>query len=231
MIQLHSDVVTQLPVDELGLLLLEDIIDSQAWSEYNYLLDANRAYSGAALEAIAEAYAWLRARAYVARDPKPGSDNGIIVTRTGKRVAAEGQQTFHVFERLQVGLHPKIDRQVRRQFLIGEYALGVFAAMKAIEVRVRKLAELPNDTVGVDLMTQAFRPADGALTDQRMPKGEREGMMALFRGAYAVLRNPTGHRDVDYDDVTEAAEAVSFASMLLRILDRIEERLSGGDSS
>lgn len=227
MINLPDDVVAELPVDELGLLLLHDLIDTQEWNEHNYLLAASNQYKGEALEAVAEAYAWLRARAFVARDPKTQSDNSIFVTRTGRRVSEEGDRALQVHERLQVGLHPQIDRQVRRQFMVGEYALGIFAAMKSVEVRVRTLAGLPDEVVGVDLMTQAFKPADGPLTDPDVPKGEREGMMALFRGAYAVLRNPTGHRDVDYDDVTEAAEAVATASMLMRILDRIDDRLDG----
>ncbi len=41
-------------------------------------------------------------------------------------------------------------------------------------------------------------------------------MWALFAGSYAVLRNP--------DDVSEAADAVQTASLLMRILDRIERR-------
>ena len=98
--------------------------------------------------------------------------------------------------------------------------------MKAVEVRVRDLGQFPDDVVGVDLMTQAFRPSGGALTDSAAPGGEQEGMMALFRGTYAVLRNPAGHRDVDYEDVTEAAEAVAAASMLMRILDRVEARMT-----
>jgi hypothetical protein len=48
--------------------------------------------------------------------------------------------------------------------------------------------------------------------------------MMLFRGACAVLRNPSGHREVAYDDVTEASEAVMKASLLMRMLDRIESR-------
>ncbi|HLG66320.1 MAG TPA: hypothetical protein VKV36_00445, partial [Acidimicrobiales bacterium] len=39
--------------------------------------------------------------------------------------------------------------------------------------------------------------------------------------------NPAGHREVDYDDVTETAEAVGTASLLMRILDRVEQRLAG----
>jgi len=40
------------------------------------------------------------------------------------------------------------------------------------------------------------------------------------------LRNPAGNREVNYDDVAEAAEAVQVGSLLMRILDRVEQRLS-----
>ncbi|MFF7099994.1 hypothetical protein ACFY9X_07385 [Streptomyces nigra] len=43
--------------------------------------------------------------------------------------------------------------------------------------------------------------------------------------AYAVLRNPSGHREVSFDDVIEASEAVMTASLLMRMLDKIERRL------
>jgi uncharacterized protein (TIGR02391 family) len=96
--------------------------------------------------------------------------------------------------------------------------------MKAVEVRVREFAGLGEDAIGVDLMNKAFGPT-GPLTDPAAVKGEQEGTRSVFAGAYAVLRNPSGHREVDYDDVAEAAEAVTTASLLMRILDRIERRL------
>jgi hypothetical protein len=74
-------------------------------------------------------------------------------------------------------------------------------------------------------MTQAFK-AGGPLADPTAPAGEVEGTMALFRGAYAVLRNPSGHREVSFDDVTEASEAVMTASLLMRMLDKIDARIS-----
>jgi uncharacterized protein (TIGR02391 family) len=89
---------------------------------------------------------------------------------------------------------------------------------------VRKLAGLGDEVIGVALMNQAFGPR-GPLTDATAQKGEQEGTRALFAGAYAVFRNPAGHREVNYDDIGEAAEAVQTASMLMRILDRIEKRL------
>ncbi|MFF5781672.1 TIGR02391 family protein [Streptomyces virginiae] len=65
----------------------------------------------------------------------------------------------------------------------------------------------------------------GPLSDPAAPSGEVDGTMMLFRGAYAVLRNPSGHREVSFDDVTEASEAVMTASLLMRMLDKIERRL------
>src|ERR1039458_9992359 len=109
-----------------------------------------------------------------------------------------------------------IEQRVRRQFLLGDYEQSVFVAMKAVEFRVRSLARLGDDMIGVALMTQAFR-SGGPLADPAAVPGEQVGVMYLFQGAYAVLRNPAGHREVDYDDVTEAAEAAAAASLLMRI--------------
>ena len=70
-------------------------------------------------------------------------------------------------------------------------------------------------------MNQAFGPM-GPLLYQSVARGERENPGALRWHVYAVLRNPSGHREVRYDDVSEAADAVQTASLLMRMLDRIE---------
>jgi uncharacterized protein (TIGR02391 family) len=118
-------------------------------------------------------------------------------------------------DRIQDNLHPLIEQRVRRQLLLGEYEQAIFVAMKAAEVRVRKLGDHGNDIIGVDLMTRALK-LGGPLADLDAPNSEVEGTMMLFRGAYAVLRNPSGHREVSFDDVTEASEAVMTASLLMR---------------
>lgn len=227
MIDLDPTQVAALPVDQLGLVILDDLISSNEWNEYNYLLGAERAYGRASppLEAIAEALAWLRARALIARSPGQTSDAAIFVTRTGRQVAKEGPKAFYAAERLQGGVHPLVEAKARPQFLIGEYEQGVFASLKAVEVRVRKLGGFGDEVIGVDLMNKAFGPT-GPLTDPSSVKGEQEGTRALFAGAYAVFRNPSGHREVNYDDFSEAAEMVQTSSLLMRILDRIEQRLA-----
>jgi uncharacterized protein (TIGR02391 family) len=108
--------------------------------------------------------------------------------------------------------------------MLGEYEQAIFVAMKAVEVRVRKLGGYGDEVIGVPLMTQAFKQG-GPLADPDAPGGEVDGTMMLFRGAYAVLRNPSGHREVAFDDVTEASEAVTTVSLLMRMLDRIESRI------
>jgi uncharacterized protein (TIGR02391 family) len=227
MLNLAQATVIALPVDQLGLLVLKDLVETRAWNERNYVIEAQHhaGFRGEASRALAEALGWLRARGLIASDPDQSSSDAIFVTRTGRRVVEDGPDAFYATERLQRGLHPMIEKKARPQFLIGEYEQGVFASMKAVEVRVRKLAAFGEEDVGVTLMNKAFGPR-GPLTDVGAQKGEQEGTRAMFAGAYAVLRNPAGHREVDYDDVAEAAEAVQAASLLMRILDRVETRLS-----
>jgi uncharacterized protein (TIGR02391 family) len=122
-------------------------------------------------------------------------------------------------------LHPAIEAEARPQFLIGKPAQGVFAAMKAAEIQVRNLTSPGNDLVGVRLMRNAFGTT-GRLTDPSMASGEQDGIRDLFAGAFAALRNRAGHREVEYGDLSEAAEAVQAANLLTRKLDRVEDRLN-----
>lgn len=225
MIEIPDDIVTSLPVDQLGLAILADYDASGEWNEQNYVGLAGEKYDPAACQAIAEAFAWLRARALLARTPGQTADAAAFVTRIGKQVVADGPQAFHTAESLQGGVHPLIEAKARPQFLIGNYEEGVFSSMKAVEVRVRKLGGFGNDVIGVDLMNKAFG-SGGPLTDPAAVKGEQDGTRAVFAGAYGVLRNPAGHREVDYSDIAEAGDAVHTASLLMRMLDRVEARLT-----
>jgi uncharacterized protein (TIGR02391 family) len=121
-------------------------------------------------------------------------------------------------------LHPLIEVEARPQFLIRKLDQAVFASLRAVEIRVRALAGYSDDVVGTALMNRALG-SGGPLTDSSAPAGEQDGTRALFAGAFGALRNPAGHRQVEYDDVSEAGEAVQLASLLMRILDRVEARL------
>jgi hypothetical protein len=116
---------------------------------------------------------------------------------------------------------------------------------QVIDIDPKVAKDLPIDELGMavleDLLSTGERnevnylnsakhhPAYGPAGEARYAIAEALGWLrtrSLFAGAYAVLRNPSGHRDVDYDDVAEAAEAVVSASLLMRVLDRVEKRLS-----
>ena len=76
---------------ELGLNLLRDLIASGAWSEWNYLNEAERSrYRGAPAAAIAGAFGWLRGQGLIGNDPRNGSSwRAFVVTSAGRRAAAE----------------------------------------------------------------------------------------------------------------------------------------------
>jgi hypothetical protein len=61
----------------------------------------------------------------------------------------------------------------------------------------------------------------GPLADPEADRGEQVGVMELYAGAFGALRNALGHREVRWDDPTEAAEVVLLADLLMRRLDRV----------
>jgi uncharacterized protein (TIGR02391 family) len=121
-------------------------------------------------------------------------------------------------------LHPLIEAEARPQFMIRKFDQAVFASLRAVEIRVRALGGFSGQMVGTDLMNKAFG-SGGPLANSSAAKCEQDGTRALFAGAFGALRNPAGHRQVDYDDLSETAEAVQLASLLMRFLDQAQARL------
>ena len=235
MIKLSPETTLELPIDELAIIVLKDIDECHEDSEYNYMFQYIEGHDSLYKEgvgsryhlgvyAITEAIAYLRSRHMLSHRPNDNRNDTMIITATGRKAMDLSLNDLKAIDRLRDNIHPLILRKARRQFLLGEYENAIFVSMKAVEVRVRKLSNFGDDVTGVDLMIKSFKPG-GALADDKAHGGETQGMMNLFAGAYAILRNPSGHREVEFDDVTEASEAVITASLLMRILDKIEKRL------
>lgn len=228
--ELSSEEIVNLPLDELAVHLLNHLVDEQAAgnkpNRWNVLNDArHRQLSAPARRAITEGMQWLEAKVLVAPNEDTTERDWLMVTRRGIEVVKAGSTVaVAAAERLDVDLHPQLERKVRRQYLMGEYELAAFAAMREVEIRVRALAGEPAESLGMDLMHRSFRTG-GPLADPALASGEQVATMELFAGALGVFKNPPSHRQVDYDDPTEAAEVILLADLLMRMLDRTEARL------
>ena len=229
--KLSSGEIESLPLDRLGILVLKHLAETNEWSAHNFLNSGgNLRLPDSTLRCWSEALNWLVSKSLVARGkPSNSADpNTIFITRLGKEVLRAGLETIRAAERLDVALHARLER-VKSQFLLGEYELAAFAAMREVEIRVRKLSGADSSLLGVKLMHKSFGEG-GNLADPELDTGERIGIMELFAGAIGTFKNPPSHRQVDYADPTEASEVVLLADLLMRLLDRVEQRVTDSAS-
>jgi uncharacterized protein (TIGR02391 family) len=241
-----ASAVIEMPVDELAMRLLRLAAHHQqghllsrsnatAPGHWEKHMTANQAMNAAFLRSIGEAWDWLRFRGLISNEPQSSSDWTYITAR-GHALAndANGLPALRADARLDVDLHPRLQPRVSRQFVLGEYELAAFAAMREVEIRLRSLSGASESDIGVNLAKQALKPG-GPLANPKLDRGEQEATMALFWGALGVFKNPPSHRQVEYDDPTLASEVILLADLLLRMLDvmapfvayrRAEERVA-----
>lgn len=221
---LEPRTILDLPIESLALAVLQNFAATSGWNKHNWLNGAQAALGrGEHLTALAEAWSWLEARGLVTSDPGQTSSEARVVTRAGRKVLqSESLAEIVAAERIGLELHPRLQGKVRPIFLLGDYETAAFKAMKEVEVRVRELAGLPNDLIGVSLVRQAFNPGSGPLADPSHEKGEQQARSDLFAGAIGSFKNPTSHRPVTYADPVEASEVLLLADLLMRILDSLE---------
>ena len=224
--------IRAMPVEALALHVLADF-GEEGWNVDSYFKEraqfpeTSPLYRQAGVAAaLHEAWTWLESNVLVGRHSSQDSPNARQITRLGREAISGGLARLLAGRRLGLELHPILAASVRLQFLMGEFELAAFAALREVEIRVRKLANYSDERIGVPLMAAAFNPQTGPLTDPEAEGGEREAVMALFRGAIGTFKNPSSHRAVDYDDPTLAAEVVLLADLLLRLLDRVQTRLT-----
>jgi uncharacterized protein (TIGR02391 family) len=229
-----TDLVRRLPTPELALQLLDSL------ARHGDIIDANTELRRAeqAFEAkkekdvdfllgrLSDAWAWLEAHGLIGPGARNTTTSWQRVTTEGRDLATDKQALTKLWagERLAGALHPRLEDKVRPIFNLGDYETACFAAMKAVEVEVRRASGLDSAIIGVDLMRQAFKPDGGPLADLQAHPGERVAIMELFAGAIGAFKNPASHRTVHFDDPVEAAEVVQTADLLLRLLRRAEQR-------
>ena len=206
---------------------------------HNSLNGAKHAYeqcgepdADALLGRLSDAWAWMVAHGLIG--PAPGQDSGWSrLTERGRALAVDpiAGTKIVIDDLMPFGLHRSIEPKVRPLFERGDFETAAFAAMKEVEVRVRSLAGKPDSLLGTKLMQEAFAPAkadgiSGRLTDTEAEGGEQVALMSLFVGGIGAFKNPASHRTVSYDDPAEAAEVIFLADLLMRLLDKIERRIT-----
>lgn len=227
--------IRNLPLPDLAMRVLVSEAGSAHTNLNNVLRGMETAFgdrpppdSDELLARIADAWAWLEAHGFIATHHKnTQSDNWQRVTAMGRELAKDPDAITKVWasDRLAGDINPLL-APARFNFAIGDYETACFAALKVVEVEVRRVAGLPDDLTGIKLMRRAFNPNDGRLTDINAEGGEKEAAANLFAGAIGAYKNPASHRTVQFYDAIEAAEVIQLADLLLRIVHRAEKRLA-----
>ncbi|WP_084648193.1 TIGR02391 family protein [Acidipropionibacterium thoenii] len=226
--------IRNLPLPDLAMKLLATLRREQV--NFNNLVQGFRNQGGygapqppdldALLERLSDAWAWLEAHALIGpSSSNPGGKSWQRLTALGEEAAQDPAAAAKVWagERLAGELHPALS-SAKTNFALGDYETASFAAMKAVEVEVRRVAEQANELLGVALMRKAFSPKGGVLVDADAEGGEQQAMADLFAGAIGAYKNPASHRTVRFEDPMEAAEVIQLADLLLRIVGRAERR-------
>lgn len=236
----------EMPVAELAMLMLRAAADAEErrfYSEFFWIKPQgghNGQGNGHSYEAnirrFGEAWDWLFIHGFTATSyaPRPQPSNRWESVPIGelREVTAAGRQALGNLDTLSdiswanllsAPLHPAIDSKVRSEFAQSDYATAVFSAFRAVEIKVREAGQIPSNVVARQVMYTAFNESNGVLREPGLDSSEQKGRAELYAGAMAVFKNPGSHREVDYDDPIEAAKAILFADLLLRMLDHTLE--------
>lgn len=133
---------------------------------------------------------------------------------------AMGEGSSHPFESRDV--HAALPAVVRRLFDNGHYSQATLEAMKFLDEEVRRISG--NSDFGKGLMMRVFGGTPPAIKINAgttiSDNDEQEGFKFIFAGAMQAIRNPRSHMSGMQDDPDLCLDHLSFASMLLRVLDQ-----------
>lgn len=123
-------------------------------------------------------------------------------------------------------LHPEVSRAATKLFRDGHYAEAVGRAVQTLILLV-KMRSGRQDLDGDALMRHVFSLKAPLLRfnklRDRTDEDEQRGMMELFAGAVAALRNPRAHNPLIKDSPERALEYIAFISLLAKRLDEAEQ--------
>jgi uncharacterized protein (TIGR02391 family) len=115
-------------------------------------------------------------------------------------------------------VHPTIAEKSFSLLSSGQYESAVLQAFKAIETAIRVKINAAPEEYGLKLIRKAFNAEKGPLTDNNLPKSEREAFCNYIAGAFGFYKNPCSHRDITLDFIT-AFDRIVVASDLLKAIE------------
>jgi uncharacterized protein (TIGR02391 family) len=139
----------------------------------------------------------------------------------GHQILKKMQEENHPLNIRRVGLHPKVLERSGDLYNANKFDEAVLNAFKLLETEVRDRIDGKPEDLGTDLMSKAMNPKSPILQFSSV-YGEQDGFHLLFRGAIALFKNPHSHRFVNIDDQLHAFELLTFASLLMHLLDKVK---------
>ena len=103
--------------------------------------------------------------------------------------------------------------------IVKPYRNAVSNAFLTLETRMRAILNAPSNMTGIELVTEAAK--QGLFI--RHVGSESQGLEMLFRSAVLWIRNPPGHRKVNYDKES-ALKLVLYADYLMKLFDDLKNK-------
>lgn len=161
---------------------------------------------------------------YIMQDPTQ-SNSFKILTKKGKAVVEQSidQMKLPSIDIDRVLSREDLREKIRDDFLVADYDSTIFKAFKLLEEHVRAKANQPPDSIGAELMSKAFKPNGGLLKHPNAKTdAEEEALHLLMRSSIMWFKNPSSHRTVGYNDEHQTAHVLSFANLLLDLVDECQ---------
>ncbi len=120
---------------------------------------------------------------------------------------------------LYIDFHPKVKEHSLDLFNNGHYAQAIFESVKALDIFVRRKANLMDETSS-NVMTKAFNENNPIIKLNNLETisdiDEQRGFRFLFMGAMTGIRNPKAHEIIIQHDRNRTLEYLAFISLLFR---------------
>ncbi len=236
----------ELEPEEIGeylLFYLKELVDAKGNNKLNRQVvtistspDINEyagEYTREVCRLLNEAWTWLLVEGFISPIPDEQTLDHFFITRRGQKIKdKKGLKQFtHLKFLPKQALDPKLVQKVWPSFIRGNFEAAVFAAYKEVEVRVRDAGGFTTKDYGTNLARNAFNIKDGPLSDHGNPnKGEEQAYSDVFAGVLGAFKNPSSHKDVDYDNPVIVAGLILFANTLIQIVEQRREKYEADEA-